>query len=394
MKIREKFRIREIRSGAKTAYIVQGYKIDGTRVRVRFDTLDAAKGRKQVLEVEALNACAVAPRITRLTEAQLADAERAVAMLPDNGSLVRAVEHFIRTYIEPKHDMRLEDARKEFEVDAGLLEHMRPISRGAIVIQVRVLARTLPPEICVHEVSADAIDRWTAKDKPGTRRMRRNKISSFFNWCLARGFIGQNPVTGARKPPERKQRVEVDPAILSVGQVRALMQAAVAVKGGALTPYYAIHLFAGLRSEELKRLNWSDINLQSKCILLRAGAAKTSARRVVEMPANLVEWITPHYTARTPIIPANFRKLTEQVRTSAGIKSWVRDIGRHSAVSYHYAVDGLKAKTAAWAGHSPQVLDRHYRGLVTPDEAEAFWAITPGNVKADNVIKMPKRKRA
>jgi integrase len=91
---------------------------------------------------------------------------------------------------------------------------------------------------------------------------------------------------------------------------------------------------------------------------------------------------------RPEIVPANFRKMFEKVRKLAGIDEWTRDVGRHTAVSYHYGTTGLKAETAAWAGHSPQVLDRHYRGLVTPEEAAAFWAITPANVSKTNVVTM------
>ncbi|MCC5806650.1 MAG: hypothetical protein JJU00_10020 [Opitutales bacterium] len=104
---------------------------------------------------------------------------------------------------------------------------------------------------------------------------------------------------------------------------------------------------------------------------------------------NLHAWLVDHAVRRPPIIPPNFRKLFERVRRSTGIESWTRDEGRHTALTYHYAVSGLKATTAAWAGNSPQILDSKYRGLATEEDARRYWSITPDSIASTPVVDFP-----
>ena len=58
-----------------------------------------------------------------------------------------------------------------------------------------------------------------------------------------------------------------------------------------LVPWLAIGGFAGLRSAELARLDWSEVNLQERHITVAADKAKTGARRVVPISDNLSAWL-------------------------------------------------------------------------------------------------------
>jgi hypothetical protein len=48
---------------------------------------------------------------------------------------------------------------------------------------------------------------------------------------------------------------------------------------------------------------------------------------------------------------------------------------RHTAISMHLAKHEHEGKTAAWAGNSPDIIQRHYKGLVKAKDAEAFWCL-------------------
>lgn len=50
---------------------------------------------------------------------------------------------------------------------------------------------------------------------------------------------------------------------------------------------------------------------------------------------------------------------------------------RHSFASYRLAEIHDAAKVALEMGNSPEKLFRHYRELVTPDEAKEWFAIMP-----------------
>jgi hypothetical protein len=47
--------------------------------------------------------------------------------------------------------------------------------------------------------------------------------------------------------------------------------------------YVAIAAFAGLRIEEIDKLGWEEVNLESGYIEVKAENAKTSRRRLVEI---------------------------------------------------------------------------------------------------------------
>ena len=55
---------------------------------------------------------------------------------------------------------------------------------------------------------------------------------------------------------------------------------------------------------------------------------------------------------------------------------------RHSYISYRLAQINDTARVALEAGNSPEVIFQHYRELVGPDEAAAWFGVLPGGGKA------------
>ncbi len=75
--------------------------------------------------------------------------------------------------------------------------------------------------------------------------------------------------------------------------------------------------------------------------------------------------------------PRNKRKQLDKVRKMADV-TWGHDIMRHTFASYHLAYHGSPDRTAHELGHrDTNMLFRHYRQLVTKEEAEKFWDIRP-----------------
>jgi hypothetical protein len=72
------------------------------------------------------------------------------------------------------------------------------------------------------------------------------------------------------------------------------------------------------------------------------------------------------------------------------LKPWTADVMRHTGISNHLAEHQHEGKTATWAGNSPDVIQRHYKGLVSRKDAKAFWAIAPTATKPakGNIIPM------
>ena len=70
------------------------------------------------------------------------------------------------------------------------------------------------------------------------------------------------------------------------------------------------------------------------------------------------------------------KQLTEVLAPIAGVK-WKHNGLRHSFISYRVAVVQDVGKVALEAGNSPQMIFKHYRELVTPDEAKDWFSIMP-----------------
>jgi integrase len=143
-----------------------------------------------------------------------------------------------------------------------------------------------------------------------------------------------------------------------------------------LIPFLALGAFAGLRSAEIARLQWSAINFERGIIEIRAGQAKTASRRIVPLSDNLRAWLAP--LARTgPVIhtPELYRDVSE-LATKLEI-DWPRNVLRHSFISYRLPIVKSADAVALEAGNSPAIIFKHYRELATEEQAKEWFAITP-----------------
>ncbi|MBU6400831.1 MAG: hypothetical protein KGS61_10965 [Verrucomicrobia bacterium] len=61
-----------------------------------------------------------------------------------------------------------------------------------------------------------------------------------------------------------------------------------------MVPWLVIGAFAGLRSAELQRLDWSEVNLAERHIEIKASKSKTAARWLAPITDNLARWLAPY----------------------------------------------------------------------------------------------------
>lgn len=392
---RRRFNIREfLNPSGALAWRVSGIAENGERVRSNFRTKAEAEGERDRLESEFRNG-SIATRLvsTRLRDDQVAVAERAIAMLPDGKSLCEAVSFFLANYREPVIKKSLDDAFAEFLADkrkANKREDTLRSLKTKVGFLVSRHGRMNVGDIGV-ELVRETIER--PGTGPVTRNGVRRALSSFFSWAKVKTYCAANPC-------EAIAPVEVDsedPVILPLSDVCKLLDAAASYKDGAVLPYTAIALFAAVRPTELSKLTWADIDLEAKTITLGARIAKLRAKRIVEISDNLVEWLAPHALTQTPLVGSNWRRDFDTVKRLAGyggrsdkqshLKPWTVDVLRHTAISHHFALHQHEGKTAAWAGNSPDMIHKHYKGLVRPSDAAAFWQLSPAPAEA-KIVRM------
>ena len=109
---------------------------------------------------------------------------------------------------------------------------------------------------------------------------------SLYKWAISEELMDNNPF----KNIAPKTRIHTEVSVLSCDEVKALLEASVALYGGELLPYTAITLFAGLRPDsEMRHLTWEAVNLEDAEIRVTMG--KTRIPRTVDIPENLVKWL-------------------------------------------------------------------------------------------------------
>lgn len=212
----------------------------------------------------------------------------------------------------------------------------------------------------------------------------RRLLLLLFNEGKRRRYCEANPVSDAIKP----KVIESEIGIVSPAQAAALLEHA----ADSILPVIAIGLFAGLREAELKRLDWSEVDLIGGHIEVTAAKAKSARRRLIKIQPNLAEWLSPCAKRSGPVWPVNGRKLLEAARRSAGFNTevqpaWPHNAARHSFASYHLSKFKDAAALALELGHTDTgIIFAHYRELVRPAQADAFWSIEPAT--AENVTRI------
>jgi integrase len=205
---------------------------------------------------------------------------------------------------------------------------------------------------------------------PLSRGNYARAIGVAFSFAVRRKYAPSNPTSEITKPEAASGEI----GILSVAEMTSLL----AATPETLRAYVAIGAFAGLRSAELQRLDWSNVHFDEGLIEITAQNAKSARRRMVTIQPNLREWLLPLRKHKGNVTPDDLRKQFEQAREAAGIDNWPNNALRHSFASYHLARFNDAAALALQMGHTnSNMIFNHYRQLVRPKDAEAYWTTAP-----------------
>jgi len=245
-------------------------------------------------------------------------------------------------------------------------------------------------------VTTTDIQDWldAQKFKPQNYRNFRTVLHTLFKFAVARSYAADNPVAGV-------ERVKVnggDVQIFTPTEIARLLEAA-RENFPDFLPCLAIGAFAGLRSAEIERLEWSDIHLAEKFIVVGASKAKTASRRIVPIHDCLADWLRPYAGRQGKVWPGDsvlFYKQQPAVAAATAVEAdaeknsaaqkpvkWKANALRHSYASYRFALTNDAGRVAGECGNSASVIHRHYRELVKPADAERWFSVkpeTPANV--------------
>jgi len=228
----------------------------------------------------------------------------------------------------------------------------------------------------LDSITVDTIEYWFASrnETGAVRSSNVGRISALFAFAIRKGWLTENPC-------DRLERVAIPvlpPTILTVQQAASLMRYVHLNEVDSLGWFVAC-LFAGIRPAEADRLTWDKVREREGIIIIDAAIAKTHQRRVVRLMPTAAQWLAAarEGSSRLPVPHATRRRSLRRAREHLSLKSWPQDILRHTAASYWYAHSRDAAQVASDLGHSPTILLKHYRELVSKDDADRFWALTP-----------------
>lgn len=210
-----------------------------------------------------------------------------------------------------------------------------------------------------------------------TRNNHRVYARTFFKW--ARDYCqylpeGKMEIEKIKEPyPEKKVR----PNLFTPEEMEKLLNCV----DKKFMPYLAIGAFAGVRSAEICRLNWEDIRIDQKRIVLNPDVTKTHSGRLVVMPDNLIAWLNSYTGEKkgpiSPHVGDQICKFPIEWAKAAGI-TWKKNALRKGYISARMAsTDASAAVVAEQCGNSPEMIKSNYWMLVLPDYAEAWFGIYP-----------------
>jgi hypothetical protein len=475
-------------------YLVQGWLDEkGRHARRKFKTREEAEAFIATKGVELANAdTSLHSIVTRLTKAQVEEAEGAFSRLAGRHTLGDAVDYFLRTFAQPDNPVPLDDARDAF-LDARERDGVRPRSlvqlRSTLgqfigfatlhllpaelqpeVERVRAelgheqaaslsdVLRALPADLrdaarkaaedvetvrellqrrnlapALRDAVASARDEIEARRRPSDRELAaalvasvegakvpavheittadveaflrgirtkdgtgsasrktwnntRADLHTFLGWCAdkQRRWCAENPVAAVAK---FKLGWGV-PHVLNVAHARELMAYAAGYEGGAMAKYFALALFAGLRSgpdgELLKLARHPDraklLDLARGVIHVQPEISKTHQYRQTAIRPALHQWLTRF---DGDIWPTNADRMVKHIRARFSLG---HDVLRHSFFSYVVAAEKSVERAALEGGNTESILRRHYLNLANTDEAEAFWRIVPPDAKTGRKV--------
>ena len=376
------WRVRLGRKFTKAGVVERNFgTLDAAREFIHGTPADASEGIQALRSKFGITAIEISPR-------ELAEAREALALLrkAKEGTLRDAVCFYLAHH-SPSSRVSFADAMESFltaKRGAGLVaQHISELES-----QIKSLSNFAKVQQ-VSDITRDHVEKWIAEKKVA-QRTKANSLRdarNFFRFCRARGMMTHDPLTGIERP----RIVANETGIITPIQARLLLNAADA----EILPALAIKLFAGLRTSEVRRLDWRDITANH--VIVRACNAKTRSRRVVDICECLAAWLAPFRQLSGALVSLSREEWHKRIRETAqsadqmpsssdgidlsssqpAIGKLPSNFARHSFGTYHFALHQDEGRTAAAMGNTPSMVHRHYRALATKEDARAFFEIMP-----------------
>lgn len=388
----------------KESYVL-AYYADGRRVRERVGSLDDARQQAKAKIKELTTGTA---HVGNFTPRQVAVVTDAVEILRGiNVPLSQVAREYAEAYKVLGRQPLVMEAAKHY---AAYLEKQKtmhaPVKFPAVVDEflTAIAAQGRSPryiEDCTSRLSRASkgfrgyIQRIAAADMEAwldsiratgrTRNNYRAALCTLFSFARSRGYLPRSERTEAEMTMKASDRGG-DIGIYTAKDLAGMLSGVDA----KFLPLVAIGAFAGLRTAEIHRLDWQDVDFHGGHIVVGKHKAKTGQRRIVPILPALKAWLQPIAKRSGPVIPQYsgdapllraFRQAIEPLKVEL-----VPNGLRHSYASYRLAAVQSADQVALEMGNSPRKLFQNYRELVTQTQAVRWFSVMPDH--AGKIVSM------
>jgi integrase len=291
--------------------------------------------------------------------------------------LLQALQFWKRHHDEAIADKRVSDVvaelvnglRKDGRSESHVVEMQRVLQKFADFFQTDI-GNITAADINAYLRALDA--------SPASRNIYRRKIVTLFNYARRVGYLPDKTTAATNSSKAKEHGREIE--IYSADEMSRLLECS----SENLKPFVVLCGFCGLRPAEAMRLDWREIDFERGTILVTAGKSKTQSRRFAPLPDNAAAWLRPHARSAGKIVNVvMIIKALQRLGRRANVKM-KRNALRHSFCSYRLALTQNANQTALEAGHSADILFKHYRQLCTEAQAKRWFSIAP--VEQEKVV--------
>jgi integrase len=379
----------------KESYIIAFY-AGGQRKRERAKTLEAARAAAKAKIVELATGAAQVASFTPRQTAVVVDAievlkgigvplsqvvreySEAHKILAGNGSIIDSAIAYAkdaeRRKLPRKTVSQVVEEYLQYVETTGLSWQHR------LDCKVRMGSAAKAFKTDIKDVSKEDIEAFLkakGKRSPRSYNNDRSALVTLWNYAKRQKYLPKGEETAAELVPSHKD-VGGEIQILTPENFSLLLANA----PETFLPLVAIGGLAGLRTAEISRLHWNEIDFAQSHILVSAKKSKTAQRRLVPLCEALRAWLLPLARSEGRVMPhtgeASMMSAWGRAKKGIGIAVPVNAL-RHSYASYRLAQIQDVAQVALEMGNSPQKIFQNYRALVTATQAEKWFNIMPAS---------------
>ena len=283
-----------------------------------------------------------------------------------------------------EEELRRQEKTVTFRRAVQAALEMRQNRRPRTLIDFRYFTKRLM-RICpkladrrVRSIRPEECSAWLneAFESLHQRRKARAILSGVFSTAIRKGWCDSNPIARVEAP----QKQEAHIPILKPAEISNLLHTSQTHRNGSCAAAVGMMLYAGIRPNEIARLDWAQVDLKEKAIYIHPLHSKTGGARRVTIHKPLMKILRAHKRAdNEKICPRNWQTRWRELRGAAGWnkdKRWHQDALRHTFASYHLSYFRSFSELQLEMGHRDASLLRtryvDQRGVHAPAR---FWSV-------------------